>query len=76
MLGRKQHTEPAPIVSSVRYSYQKASLGGWRIVDNTITVVVEVVGREAVAASHTAHLNAGEARIEKHNLIGTRVVMI
>lgn len=73
MLGRHKHTEPASVPASVRYSYQRATLGGFRIVDSG-ALVVEVVSRESVAASHTAHLNAGEYRIDSHALIGCRVV--
>jgi hypothetical protein len=75
MLGLHKHTEPmAHITRPVgTYSYSRAALGGFRIVEAGARVV-EVVSRESVAASCCAHLNAGDARIEEHNLIGCRVV--
>ena len=73
MLGRHKHIEPTPVMR-VRYSYSKATLGGYRIVDGQVACVVEVVSCEAVAASHCGHLNAGESRIDRHALIGCRVV--
>lgn len=76
MLGlHRNHTAPAsasPVVR-LRYSYSKASLGGYRITEMD-RGVVEVVSCESVAASHTAHLNAGESVLDRHALIGCRVV--
>jgi hypothetical protein len=78
MLGFHKHThttvEPSERVRVV-YTYSKASLGGYRIVEAG-SLVVEVVSRESVAASCCAHLNAGESRIDRHALIGCRVVPV
>lgn len=73
MLGLHKHTEqPTPVIR-VRYTYSRAALGGYRITEAG-TMVVEVVSCKAVAASHCGHLNAGESRIDRHALIGCRVV--
>jgi hypothetical protein len=78
MLGFHKHTEAVVVPSErvrVVYTYTKASLGGYRIVEAG-SLVVEVVSRESVAASCCAHLNAGESRIDRHALIGCRVVPV